>query len=139
MLALEPVAAYRVVSTPGALDVVQRAARQGARPIVLRVAADELLVIDATPERIDAAKASVVAADPFAIVEPDDGLVGAWLAWPRMDAIVTPHLEWALPDSRPIDALGLIASIPCQLWLTETRAFLMTNAACAHDLVERLS
>lgn len=123
MPALDPLQGLRVVADPGALDAARW---EGDDLIVLRFAADDAFGIGARAVELD---------DAHAIVEAESGYVGAWL--PIAD--VVPHLEWALPTERPVLAQGSIAGVPAKLWIDgDGDALLLTAAAFAHELAERL-
>ena len=49
-----------------------------------------------------------------------------------------PHIEWPLPETRPVLVQGTIAGVPAKLWLEEDRALLLTLAAYRHELESRL-
>jgi hypothetical protein len=126
VLELERLVGKRVVADPDALD---RATWFGDGVLVLRIAPDDALGLDAL---------DVDVADEHAIIEDEPGFVGAWLTMDALDALVIPHLEWSLPDARPALAQGNIGGVPGKLWLTEDGALLLTAAAYADDLVGRL-
>ena len=95
---------------------------------VLRIAPDELLVIGA---------ASVEVTGEHLVVD-EAGFVGWWLTLDEVREQVQPTLDWPLPTARPALAQGLVAGVPAKLWLTEDRALLLSAAAYAHELEERL-
>jgi hypothetical protein len=121
----------RVVGDPGAIDTA-RWHGDGDAVTVLRFAPDDAFGIGAQ---------GVDVGDDHAIVEAESGFVGAWLPLDR----VTPHIEWTLPTDRPALAQGAVAAVPAKVWLPEHRpgeandkVLLLTAAAYAHDLEERL-
>jgi hypothetical protein len=122
--ALEPLRGRRVVADPAALD---RAAWVGERVTVLRFAPDEAFGIGATAVTVD---------DPDAIVEPDAGFVGAHLGSEELLRLAG-HVEWELPTEPGVLAQGKIAGVPSKL-LAGDPALLVTQAAYAHELAERL-
>lgn len=127
---LRPLPSRRVVASPAALDV----ARWTGAAAVLRFAPDEALGVGATGVDVD---------DPAAIELPEAGFVGAWLSAAELAALVVPHLEWPLPAAGPALAQGKIAGVPAKLWLAPAgdargAALLVTHAALAHELVDRL-
>jgi hypothetical protein len=71
--------AVRITANPAAID----AASWPAGAIMVRVAPDDALVIDATVD--DAA--AVAAADPHAIIEPEAMFRGAWLDAAQLTAL----------------------------------------------------
>lgn len=140
----EPTTAYRVVAAPIALDLfLDERSKSNAPGYVCRVAPDEvLLVVEPMASAYRTEQVLIdrgELGDEHAIVEPEDGLVAAWLTWREFDATVAPHIEWPLPGARPRAALGLVAAVPCQLWLTDERVLLTTYAAYADELTQRLS
>ncbi|CAN5192085.1 hypothetical protein BH23CHL9_BH23CHL9_03660 [soil metagenome] len=125
MPALEGLRGLRVVASPEALNT----APWTVQAVVLRFAADDAFAIGAT---------GIDVTDEEAIVAEETGFVGAWLSPDDLAERVIPHIEWPLPDARPALGQGLIAGVPCKLWLTSDRALLLCPAAYAHDLAERL-
>jgi hypothetical protein len=122
---LEPLPGLRVVADPVALD---GAIWAGPDVIVLRLAPDDALAIGAT---------GVDLADPHAIVEPDAGFSGAWLA---LDDVAR-HIEWPLPSERPALAQGAVAGVPAKVFLPDGTAgdvLLLTATAYARELMDRL-
>jgi hypothetical protein len=129
--ALEPLQGLRVVASPEALD---GARWEGTNVVVLRFAPDDAFGVGARGVEVD---------DEHAIVEPEAGFVGARLDADALAGEVVPHIEWALPDDRPVLAQGTIAGVPAKLWLTsdatgEDQALLVTLAAYADELSGRL-
>ena len=123
MRAPEPLMGQRIVAEPAALDAI--VATLPARVTVLRFAPDEAFVVGATATRLD---------DPNAIVEDEVGFVA--LAVDR--DIVERHVEWALPTEGTV-AQGSVAGVPAKLaWLPDGRAWVVTYAAYAAELVARL-
>jgi hypothetical protein len=76
--------------------------------------------------------------DPHAIIEEETGFWGAWLSTEEFDRGVRPHIDWELPIVPRSFAQGFVANVPAKLWLTTDRVLLMTNAAYAHELEERI-
>ena len=113
----------RVVADPAALD----AAYWGEDITVLRLAPDDAFAIDATGVTVD---------DEHAIVEPEVGFSGAWIA---LD-VVRRHVEWPLPTERPALAQGFVATVPARVWLPDDRdlGLLITPTAYADELAGRL-
>ena len=125
MPALEPLAGLRVVAAAAALD---GARWSGDDVVILRFAPDETFAIGATAVELD---------DPDAIVEDEQGFVGA-----RLDDLddVTAHVDWRppdAPDARDVLAQGKVAGVPAKV-LTGERPLLVTNAAYADELERRL-
>lgn len=125
MPVLEPLLGGRVVADPAALD----GARWKGDPLVLRLAPDEAFAIGVAGATVD---------DPDAILEPEAGFVGAWLTTEDVLRLVVPHVEWPLPETRPVLVQGTIAGVPAKLWLEDDRALLLTLAAYGHELEDRL-
>ncbi len=123
MPVLELLVGLRVVAAPAALD---SAHWQGEVVTILRSASDEAFAIGSDGVELD---------DPDAIVEAESGFAGAWV---ETSALI-PHIEWALPPSRPALAQGSVAGVPAKLWLPdEGPALLVVQAAYSADLAERL-
>ena len=123
MRAPEPLTGVRVVAAPAALDAVTWP--DGVAP--LRLAPDDLFALGAATADV-----------PGALVEDERGFVGWWLSLEELHDHLLEHIDWPLPAKRPALAQGLIAGVPARLWLTRERVLLLTNAAYAHELVERL-
>lgn len=119
----------RAVANPAAIDVV----RWPSSSIVIRIAPDEVFVIDAVPD--DAA--SLVEHDPHAIVEWETMFRGAWLDAGQLDALVH-KLEWALPLDRPALAQGMACGLAVKIVLLEDRTMLIVSSSAFHEVPERL-
>ena len=116
--------AWRVVAEPRAIDRLDVA-------IALRLAPDDVLVLDDARPTVD---------DPHAIEVAERGFV-AWELGPgELDALAHGHIEWPLPSIRPGVAQGLVAQVPAKLWLRDDgTALLVCAAALAVELMERLT
>jgi hypothetical protein len=113
----------RVVADPAAIDAL--VASLPARVTVLRFAPDEAFIVGASATRVD---------DPHAIIEDAVGFVA--LAVER--EVVARHVEWALPAAGEV-AQGSIAGVPAKLaWLPDGRGWVVTHAAYAAELADRL-
>jgi hypothetical protein len=113
----------RVVAEPRVLDAV--VAAQPADTTTLRFAPDELLLLDGAGIHLD---------DPHAIVEDEAGFVAITID----REVVAGHVEWRLPEPGVV-AQGSIAGVPARLaWLPDGRAWIVTHAAYAAELVDRL-
>jgi hypothetical protein len=113
----------RVVADPAAIDAL--VASLPARVTVLRFAPDEAFIVGASATRVD---------DPHAIIEDEVGFVA--LAVER--EVVARHVEWALPAAGEV-AQGSIAGVPAKLaWLPDGRGWVVTHAAYAAELANRL-
>jgi hypothetical protein len=124
--ALEPVAAWRVVATPRALDAARW---RGDDVEVLRLAPDEALGIGASGVEVD---------DPDAILRPEAGVSCARLTARELRDI-SAHVEWPILDagSGRTLAQGKIAGTPAKL-LTGDPALLVVQTCYVHDLRTRL-
>jgi hypothetical protein len=115
--------AWRVVADPQALHALE------AR-IALRIASDDVLVLDDARPAVD---------DPHAIVVAERGLVGWELGPDEVAELSHGYIEWELPASRPAVAQGFVAQVPAKLWLREDgTALLICAAALAAELLERV-
>ena len=123
MLALEPVRGLRVIAASDALD----AARWTGPVVVLRIAPDEALAIDAVTVDVD---------DADAIVERETGFVGARLTAADLQQVIA-HMDWPLPSDLGALAQGKIAGVPAKILIDE-RPLLVVQAAHADDLLSRL-
>jgi hypothetical protein len=113
-----------VVADPQAIDALE------AR-IALRVATDDVLVLDDARPAVD---------DPHAIVVAERGLVGWELGPDEVTELAHGYIEWELPSSRPAVAQGFVAQVPAKLWLREDgTALLICAAALAAELLERVA
>jgi hypothetical protein len=121
--ALEPVASWRLVAAPDALD---RAEWLGDDVDVVRIAPDEALGIGAT---------GVVVEDPHAISEPDNGFVVALLTESDLAALAA-HVDWTVPATGSL-AQGKIGGVPAKL-VVASSTFVITQAAYADELRDRL-
>jgi hypothetical protein len=122
--ALEQLAGLRVVASPSAID---DAIWTGDDVIVIRIAPDEALGIGASAVAVD---------DPDAIVEPETGFVGVELTTSQLGAAVA-HVDWPLSTEPGTLAQGKVAGVPAKV-LTGDRALLVTQAAYADELADRL-
>ncbi len=129
---------YRIVSTVSALDAFvalddpsDLGDKKFFHPRLLRFALDDVFVFGHVPPEspID---------DPHAIVEEESGFHGAWFTMEDFDRQIRPHIDWELPIVPRSFTQGLVANVPTKLWITTDRVLLMTNAAYAHELQERI-
>jgi hypothetical protein len=123
---LEPLHGLRVVTSQEALDT----APWTDRVVVLRFAPDDAMILGETT--LDLSGES-------AIVVDEAGFVGCWLSTQELADHVLPHVDWSLPDERPVLAQGLVAGVPAKLWLTTDQSLLLCAAPYAHELSERLA
>ncbi len=123
MLAPEQLRAHRVVADPWAIDALVAALPAGVT--TLRFAPDEVLVVGVAAIRLD---------DPNGIVEEEAGFVSVTVD----RALVERHVEWPLPGVGEV-AQGSIAGVPAKLTrFPDGRAWIVTHAAYAAELTERL-
>jgi hypothetical protein len=119
----------RITAKPAAIDAVA----WPSHAIMVRVAPDDALVIDATVD--DAA--AVAAADPHAIIEPEAMFRGAWLDDAQLEAL-THKLEWPLPTTRPALAQGMVCGLAIKLVLQADRTMLIVSGSAFHEVPDRL-
>ncbi len=129
---------YRIVATASAIDAFvtlddpsDLGDKKFFHPRLLRLAPDDVFVFGQKPPTspVD---------DPHAIVEEESGFHGAWFTMKDFDQRIRPHIDWELPIEPRSFTQGLVANVPAKLWLTTDRVLLMTNAAYAHELKERI-
>jgi hypothetical protein len=130
---------YRIAATVLAIDAFvalddpsDLGDKKFFHPRLLRLAPDDVFVFGQMPP------ASPVD-DPHAIMEEESGFHGAWFTMEEFDQHVRPHIDWQLPSEPRSFTQGFVANVPAKLWITTDRVFLMTNAAYAHELEERIS
>ena len=124
-----PLRGVRITAKPAAID----AATWPSSAIAVRVAPDDLFVIDAS---IDDA-AAVVAADPHAIVEDEPMFRGAWLTAGQFEQLVH-RIEWPLPQHRPAMAQGMVCGLAVKLVLEPARTLLIVSGSAFHEVPDRL-
>ena len=123
MPVVEPLRGIRVVADPAAVDMMLHFLQ--SRTTVLRFAPDEAFVLGVTGLTIE---------DTQAIVEDEVGFVALTV---DRDAVER-HTEWPLPGEGAV-AQGSIAGVPAKLaWLPDGRAWVVTHAAYAAELMHRL-
>jgi hypothetical protein len=148
---LKRIPATRIVAKPSALD----AAAWPDDTIVLRIAPDELLVVapagqtvgsngpskeaQAVSLRSSGAVTAQGLDDPYAIVVPEEGFAGAWLATDQALDFLERCCDWELPRERPAFAQGAVAGIPVKLWVEKKRVLFLVPAPYATDMEERMS
>ena len=125
MLAPEQLRGVRVVGSPETLDAIDWPDGVAA----LRLAPDDLFALGAT---------TVVLPDGHPLVADDTGFVGWWLDPAQLFELMEEHVEWELPDERPVLAQGLVAGVPAKVWVDGDRALLLCASVYAHELMERL-
>ena len=123
MLAPEALRGMRVVADAPVVDALLAALPAGTTG--LRFAPDEALILGMS---------TIQLTDPDAIGEDEVGFVAVTVD----RALVEAHTEWPLPDAVAV-AQGSIAGVPCKLaWLPDGRAWIVTHAAYADELLDRL-
>ena len=124
MPAPEVLHGQRILADPAVLDAIAAALPAGRT--LLRFAPDEAFLIDGGV-RLD---------DPDAIVEDEVGFVAL-----TVDRdVIARHTEWSLPAEIGALAQGSIAGVPAKLaWLPDGRAWVVTYAAYAAELLDRLT
>lgn len=128
-LQFRPLVGIRATAKPTAIDSVV----WPSAAIVVRVAPDDVLVIDATLD--DAAPITV--ADPYAIVEHETMFLGAWLDPSQLAALVH-KLEWVLPSERPSLAQGMVCGLAIKVVQLAERTLLIVSSSAFHEVPERL-
>jgi hypothetical protein len=123
------------VPAPEMLDVIRVVARPDAIAsmssdgVVLQVAPDEAIVLDATDVTVD---------DEWAIAEPDDGYAGVELTRTAVEEWCRRESEWALPDLVSFFTQGMVAGLAVKIWVNGDRALVICRTSLAKDLEERL-
>ena len=131
MMGFSAVTAHRVVAAPEVLD----ASVWPEWSDVLRLAADEALVV----HELGADVVTPIVDDPFAIVELESGFMESWCDSEWFAARVAPHIDWEIPTTRTALAQGLIAGVPCKLYLgADGTVRVLCLTAHVHELEERL-
>jgi hypothetical protein len=113
----------RVVATPEAI------ASLSSDGVVLQVAPDEALVLDATDVSVD---------DDHAIALPDDGFVGVQLTRTEVEEWCRREAEWPLPGLVSYFVQGMVAGLAVKIWMNGDDALVMCRTSLASDLAERL-
>ena len=128
MLVCEPLAGWRVIADPDALDTTAWPA--GSH--VVRISPDDVFLIGTAEP--------TVFADRHAIITPEFGFSGAVLSAAQTNDVALHHIEWQLPRHRPAVAQGQIAGVPAKLVLhTDGSALLLVASAARHELEDRLA
>jgi hypothetical protein len=120
----EALRGQRIVADPPVIDAI--GAALPASTVLLRFAADEAFLVGGglTDLRVDG------------IVEDEVGFVALTV---ERD-VVERHTEWPLPTDVGSFAQGSIAGVPAKLsWLPDGRAWIVTHAAYAAELLDRLT
>lgn len=121
---LERISATRIIAAPDALNTLRR-------PMLMRVAADEAIVIGSFEESL--------AGDPHAIIQPETGFMGVWLSADFARSFLERACEWEPPPVTPAFAQGSVAGIPAKLWFERDRVLFLVPAPYAHDFEERIA
>lgn len=118
----ERLTGHRVVADPAEIDAL--VSTLPALATVMRFAPDEVFVVGP----------GTVGLGGHAIVEAEAGYVAITV---ERD-VVERHIEWPLPATGSV-AQGAIAGVPAKLaWLPDGRAWIVTYAAYADELLDRL-
>lgn len=128
-LRFERLNAVRITAAPAAIDALN----WPARAIPVRIAPDDLLVVDAS---LDTARL-VLDHDPHAIVEPEPLFCGAWLDDDQFARLVE-RLEWPLPAHRPSMAQGMVAGLAVKIVQLTDRTLLIASVSVFHEIPDRL-
>jgi hypothetical protein len=128
VLACNPILATRIVGTAAALEAADWSAYN-----IVRLASDEMLVLGA-----DAADLALT--DEHAIVASDHGWAAAHLDAAALADLISRHIEWSVPTTRPAVAQGQIAGVAAKLHLPagSDGATLLVHVSLAHELQERV-
>lgn len=121
--------ATRIVSTPAAIDAIDTSQALNDR-LLLRTAADELLIVPPTEE--------IELADPYAIIVEDASYSALSLDEPDAQHILSHICLWELPSERPAFAQGAIAGIATKLYLEEERVLVIVSTPYAEEMSERM-
>ena len=127
---VERLCGRRIVARPAALDRLSDL----RDCILMRLAADELLIIGDAPEVAE----RVFSDDPHAIVVDETGFAGVWRTAEAALEFLAQTCEWEVPKARPAFAQGMVAGLPVKLWLESDRVLFVTAAPFAADLAERM-
>ena len=120
---------------PEMLDIIRVVARPEAIAsiasdgVVLQIAPDEAIVLDATDVAVD---------DEWAITLPDDGFVGIELSRTEVEDWCRREAEWHLPDLVSSFSQGMVAGLAVKIWLDGDRALIICRTSLAQDLADRL-
>lgn len=125
MLAVESLAATRIVARPAALEV----ASWPPGTIVLPIATDEALVIGDIPGDIN---------DPHAIIEEEGGFVVLRLTRAELDDWMSRESEWTLPRSPTSFSQGMVAGLPVKIWVDGDLAMVVTRVSLRSELEMQL-
>ena len=120
--------AQRIVAAASAIDrLVETRIAPGA--LVLRISPDEAIVVGSPAGPVD---------DAHAIVEDESGLSVIRFSAQAFDEKVRPHIEWEVPRDRPASAQGLVAAVPCKVWLDTEVVLVICATAVIDELAQRL-
>jgi hypothetical protein len=121
VLACNPILATRIVGTAAALEAADWSAYN-----IVRLASDEMLVLGA-----DAADLALT---------DEHGWAAAHLDAAALADLISRHIEWSVPTTRPAVAQGQIAGVAAKLHLPvgSDGATLLVHVSLAHELQERV-
>jgi hypothetical protein len=156
--------ALRIGAEPAALDAAPAAQGWPAGAIVARIAPDDALVLlpgdgnapaagavapiapddapvllpgDGGAAGAEAVAGVVAGLDPWALVEPEAGLVAAAVPVALAEWWVANHADWLLDPAHDGLAQGLVAGIPVKVRVAGDRALILVPTGYAAELVER--
>jgi hypothetical protein len=113
----------RVVATPQAISTLV------SDGVVLQIAPDEALILDATDVQCD---------DEYAITIPDDGFVGVEMSRADLEDWCHRESEWPLPELVSFFVQGMVAGLAVKIWVNGDHALVIGRTSLATDLGERL-
>lgn len=125
MPAPERLDAKRIVASEAALA----GAGWDSETIVMRIAPDEALVLGPMPDSF---------LDPHAIVEDEEGFVGARLTRRELDSWMERESEWRLPPGTDSFTQGMVAGLPVKVWVAGEHGMVVTRVSLAAELEARL-
>ena len=126
MTGFATVLGHRVVAGAQSLDGIE----WPEDAVVLRLARDEVLVLTELDK--------LVVSDEHVIAEEEAGFSSSKLTQVEFDQLVRPHIDWAIPSTRPALGQGLVSGVPCKLWLADDSVLVLCLTAHVHELEARL-
>lgn len=98
--------------------------------VVFTLAADERLVLGDSP---------FVVPDPHAIVVPDAGWSGRWMATAEAEPVLAAHCGFEIPADRPTFVQGMVAGLAVKLWMEPDRTLFLVPHVFAAEFDERIA
>jgi len=117
--------ATRIVAKPSALNALEVA----ADAVVMRSAADELLIFPPQEVEIN---------DAHAIIIEDGSFSGGWFEMEEALDFLLHNTEWELPTARPAFAQGGVAGVATKLHFEEDRVLIIVPAPYAWEMEDRM-